>query len=62
MALLMYSSLSTKPASTQAYLGSVALCPMCKGQKPKALFKVVDGESICKDCQDELALEAKELE
>ena len=61
MALLMYSSLGTKPTSTQAYLGSVALCPYCKGQKPKALFRVIDGESICKDCQDELEQEAKDL-
>jgi hypothetical protein len=30
---------------------------MCKGQKPKETFKIVDGESICKDCQDELEQE-----
>jgi hypothetical protein len=61
MAQLVFSTINSGYSSTQAYLGSVALCPSCKGQKPKALFKVVDGESICKDCQDELALEAKDL-
>jgi hypothetical protein len=60
MAQLVFSTINSGYSSTQAYLGSVALCPSCKGQKPKALFKVVDGESICKDCQDELALEAKD--
>jgi formylmethanofuran dehydrogenase subunit E len=57
MALFMYSSINSKHYSTQAYLGSVSLCPMCKGQKPKETFKIVDGESICKDCQDELEQE-----
>jgi hypothetical protein len=60
MAQLVYSTLNSGYSSTQAYLGSVLTCPSCKGQKPKALFKVVDGESICKDCQDELEQEAKE--
>lgn len=60
MGLFMYSSQSSRQTSTQAYLGSVALCPMCKGQKPKDTFKIVDGQSICKDCQDEM--ETEELE
>lgn len=62
MALLMYSSLGTNHSSTQAYLGSVTLCPSCNGQKPKQTFKMVGGESICKDCQDDAAQEAKDLE
>lgn len=62
MALMMFSSLGTKPTSTQAYLGSVALCPGCKGQKPKDLFKIVDDESICKDCQDDLKQETEDLQ
>lgn len=57
MALLMYSSLGTNTSSTQAYLGSVALCPGCKGQKPKETFKIIDNEAICKDCQDDLEAE-----
>lgn len=57
MGLFMYSSVHTKHHSTQAYLGSVLLCPSCKSQRPKDTFKVVDGESICKQCQDELEQE-----
>lgn len=54
MAQLVYSTINSGYSSTQAWLGSVLTCPSCKGQKPKLLFKVVEGESICKDCQDEL--------
>ena len=54
MAQLVFSTINSSYSSTQAWLGSVSICPCCKGQKPKALFKVVNGESICKDCQDEL--------
>jgi hypothetical protein len=54
MAQLVYSTINSGYSSTQAWLGTVLTCPSCKGQKPKLLFKVVDGESICKDCQDEL--------
>jgi hypothetical protein len=61
MAQLVYSTLNSSYSSTQSYLGSVLLCPSCKGQKPKGLFKVIDGESVCKDCQDEIELETKEL-
>jgi hypothetical protein len=50
----MYSSLGTSPSSTQAFLGTVAICPCCKSQRPKETFRMVDGESICKRCQDEL--------
>lgn len=54
MAQLVFSTMNSGYSSTQAWLGSVLTCPSCKGQKPKLLFKVVEGESICKDCQDEL--------
>lgn len=54
MALMMYSSLSSRYSSTQAYLGSVKMCCSCKGQQPKQLFKIVDGEEICHECQEEL--------
>jgi uncharacterized protein (DUF983 family) len=60
MGLFMYSSQSSRQTSTQAYLGTVRVCPSCKSQRPKDTFKVVDGESICKQCQDEL--ETEELE
>ena len=62
MALFMFGSQGTSPSSTQAYLGSVALCPYCKGQKRKDLFKKVDGVDICKDCQDDLDRETKDLQ
>lgn len=61
MALLMYSSLNSGYSSTQAYLGSVRVCPMCKTQKPKELFKMVGGEQICGDCQDDLKQTAEDL-
>ena len=57
MGLFMYSSVHAKHNSTQAYLGTVRVCPSCKSQRPKDSFKVVDGESICKPCQDELEAE-----
>jgi hypothetical protein len=60
MALLMFGSMATNPASTQAYLGTVALCPICNGQKPKDTFKMIDNRSICKDCQDDLKQEAED--
>ena len=58
MGLFMYQMRAG--TSTQAYLGSVKLCPMCGGQKPKDDFKIVDGKAICKDCQVELKLEQQE--
>lgn len=61
MALLMYSSLSSNTTSTQAYLGSVSLCPGCKGQKPKDLFKIIDNVAYCKDCQDDMADDQYEI-
>jgi hypothetical protein len=57
MAQLVYSTINSGYSSTQAWLGSVLTCPSCKGQKPKELFKVVDGESICKDCQEDFLAE-----
>jgi hypothetical protein len=60
MGLFMYSAQSSRPSSTQAYLGSVALCPLCRGQKPKDTFKIVEGQSICKDCQDDLQADVGE--
>lgn len=41
--------------SKQEWLGSVELCPCCKCQKPKADFKMIDGEEICGQCQKELS-------
>ena len=61
MALLMFSSLNTGYSSTQAYLGSVLMCPKCKGQRPKQLFKFVDGQLICGECQEDLEIEAEDL-
>ena len=57
MALFMYSSQSPRQTSTQAYLGTVRVCPCCESQRPKDTFRVVNNESICKDCQDELETE-----
>lgn len=39
--------------SNQEWLATVAVCPCCKSQKPKAEFKVVDGEEMCAKCQQE---------
>jgi len=41
-------------STTQAYLGSVKTCPHCGGQKPKGEFKMVNGESVCVECQEEI--------
>jgi hypothetical protein len=60
MGLFMYQMRAG--GSNQAYLGSVRLCPMCNGQKPKDTFRVVDGESICEECQIELKIEQQESE
>ena len=60
MGLFMYSAVNGKHASTQAYLGSVRTCPECGGQQPKETFRMVDGVSICQECQEEKQLEAKE--
>lgn len=62
MALFMFGSQGTNPSSTQGYLGTVALCPSCKGQRQKDLFKKVDGVDICKNCQDDLDQETKDLQ
>ena len=53
MAQLVFSTMNSGYSSTQAWLGTVSTCPCCNGQKPKLLFKVVEGESICKDCQED---------
>jgi formylmethanofuran dehydrogenase subunit E len=52
MSQLVYSTMSSRYSSTQAYLGTVAVCPECGGQKNKNLFKMVDGQQLCKDCQE----------
>ena len=54
MSQLVYSTMSSGYSSTQAYLGTVKVCLFCKTQKPKGLFKVIDGEEMCHDCQVEL--------
>ena len=54
MAQLVYSTMSSGYSSTQAYLGTVKVCLFCKTQKPKGLFKVIDGEEMCQQCQTEL--------
>lgn len=54
MAQLVYSTLNSGYASNQAYLGTVKVCIGCKTQKPKQLFRIVDGEELCADCQNEL--------
>lgn len=41
--------------SKQEWLAQVQTCPCCKGQKPKAEFKRVDGQDICAECQEEKA-------
>ena len=61
MGLFIYGSIHTKHNSTQEYLGSVRMCPSCNGQKPKETFRMVDGQSICQDCQDELQQEEEDL-
>ena len=57
MGLFMYQSQHGFMNSTQAYLGSVRLCPSCCGQKPKDGFRMHDGQEICKDCRDEALFE-----
>ena len=54
MSQLVFSTMNSGYSSTQAYLATVQYCPSCKSQRPKESFKMIDGESICKDCQDEL--------
>jgi hypothetical protein len=54
MSQLVYSTMSSGYSSTQAYLGTVKVCLFCKTQKPKGLFKVIDGEEMCQQCQTEL--------
>lgn len=47
----------SKPGgTTQSYLGTVKLCEMCKSQRPKEQFRMVDGIEMCGDC----ALEEEE--
>ena len=57
MAQLVYSTINSGYSSTQAYLGTVKVCLFCKTQKPKGLFRFVDGDEMCRDCQDELTEE-----
>jgi hypothetical protein len=54
MSQLVYSTINSGYSSTQAYLGTVKVCLFCKTQKPKNLFRMVDGEEMCQDCQVEL--------
>ena len=50
MGTFFYQSKGT----TQAYLGSVLVCPSCKGQKPKGEFRVILGEAVCAECYAEI--------
>lgn len=53
MATFFYQSKGT----TQAYLGSVMVCPECRGQKDKGGFRVLLGKAVCADCYEELTEE-----
>jgi len=53
MSQLVYSTINSSYSSTQAYLGTVKVCLSCKGQKPKGLFRMIDGEELCQDCYKE---------
>ena len=61
MSQLVYSTINSSYSSTQAYLGTVKVCLFCKTQKPKGLFKVIDGEEMCLDCQNELREEMQSV-
>jgi hypothetical protein len=54
MSQLVYSTINSGYSSTQAYLGTVKVCLSCKTQKPKGLFKMLDGEELCKECYNEV--------
>ena len=60
MALFMYSAAHGKHASTQAYLGSVKICPVCCGPQPKESFKFFQGVEQCFECIDEILAEQEE--
>lgn len=60
MAQLVFSTINSGYASTQAYLGSVRVCVGCKTQKPKETFKVFEGQELCADCREELQEERED--
>ena len=49
----MFAHIMKEGNSKQSWLGSVALCPCCNSQQPKAEFKCVNDVEICKTCQVE---------
>lgn len=50
----VFAPVMKQGTSKQAYLGSRMKCQNCGKPADKALFKVVDGKEMCKDCQDDM--------
>jgi recombinational DNA repair protein (RecF pathway) len=60
MAQLVFSTINSGYASTQAYLAHVRVCVGCKTQKPKETFKMFEGQELCADCREELQEERED--